>query len=105
LLVAQSQPIHDTQGRLLKSSLESRFDRFENPKSPQDLALIRWPFRSKDVLALSTLLMMTQMWLSLLTPHDWDRQETIRHFVSLMAMLMGCWIFMILATLWLALRS
>src|SRR5262245_19642516 len=37
LPIAQNKPLRP-QGCLPKSSLESRFDRFENPKSPQDLA-------------------------------------------------------------------
>src|SRR5262245_21667373 len=36
LPIAQNKPLRP-QGCLPKSSLESRFDRFENPKSPQDL--------------------------------------------------------------------
>jgi len=50
LPIAQNTPLRP-QGCLPKSSLESRFDRFENPKSPQDLE--RDDFSSNRHLALS----------------------------------------------------
>jgi hypothetical protein len=53
--------------------------------------VIRWPVGTRDAVSLSLLLLMTQIWLSLLTPHDWDKLETVKNFSLVMAVLVGSW--------------
>jgi hypothetical protein len=67
--------------------------------------LARWPVGTRDAVPLCLLLLMTQIWLSLLTPHDWDKQETVRNFSLVMAMLVGSWSLMLVVTVWFFLRS
>jgi hypothetical protein len=66
--------------------------------------LARWPVGVRDAVSLCLLLLMTQIWLSLLTPHDWDKQETVKNFSLVMAMLVGSWTLMLAVATWSLLR-
>jgi hypothetical protein len=67
--------------------------------------LARWPVGIRDTVSLCLLLLMTQIWLSLLTPHDWDKQETVKNFSLVMATLVGSWTLMLAVAAGFFLRS
>jgi hypothetical protein len=68
------------------------------------LWLARWPVGVRDAVSLCLLRLMTQIWLSLLTPHDWDKQETVKNFSLVMATLVVSWTLMLAVTTWSFLR-
>jgi hypothetical protein len=68
------------------------------------ICLARRPVGTRDAVSFCLLLLMTQIWLSLLTPHDWDKQETVKNVSLVMAMLVGSWTLMLAVATWSFLR-